>query len=64
MVAAVVADDADDDFVIAAAVSGSADVICTLDRHIQTVEVRQYCVDRGVEVLTDIELLNRLRRTH
>ena len=63
-VAAVVEDDPDDDFVIAAAISGSADVICTLDRHLQSAEVRKYRADRAVEVLTDIELLDRLRRIH
>lgn len=53
--------DSDDDPVIHTAIAGSAEVICTLDRHLRTKHVRDYCQQRGIEILTDIELLQRLR---
>lgn len=57
----IVADDPDDDAVLLAAVEGRADVLCTLDRHLRTPEVREYCESRGITILTDAELLDRLR---
>ena len=57
----IVADDPDDDAVLLAATAGRADIICTLDRHLRTAPVGEYCESRGIEVLSDVELLNRLR---
>ena len=53
--------DPDDDWVIATAVQAESRVICTLDRHLRTPAVIQYCQQRGIEVLTDVELLERLK---
>ncbi len=58
---AVVADDPDDDPVIAAAVAGQADVICTKDRHLHTEAVVAYCRRRRIQVLDDVPLLDLLR---
>ncbi len=53
--------DPDDDPIIATAMAASADVLCTLDRHLRTPAVVNYCAEHGVEVITDVELLERLR---
>ena len=53
--------DPDDDWVIATAVQAESEVICTLDRHLRTPAVISYCGKRGIEVLTDAELLRRLK---
>jgi putative PIN family toxin of toxin-antitoxin system len=57
----VIAHDPDDDPVIATAVVGKADVLCSLDRHLRRAEVRDYCTRFGIRVLTDVELLGELR---
>lgn len=57
----IVTNDPDDDAVIAAALAGEATVICTRDRHLLHPDVRAACLDLGIEVLTDLELLARLR---
>jgi putative PIN family toxin of toxin-antitoxin system len=60
--AAVVPHDPHDDPVIATGVAGNADVLCTLDRHIRHHDVQAYCAAHGIRVLTDVELLQELRR--
>jgi putative PIN family toxin of toxin-antitoxin system len=57
----VVPGDPDDDFVVATAVTGRAEVICTLDRHLYQPEVREYCREWMIEIMGDAELLARLR---
>jgi putative PIN family toxin of toxin-antitoxin system len=59
--AAVVSADPDDDPVVATAVTGQAEVLCTRDRHLGSTAVRAYLSAQGVQVLTDIELLQLLR---
>ncbi len=59
----VVPGDLDDDLVVATAVAGGANVICTLDRHFNHPEVRDYCRERMIEIMGDAELLARLRGT-
>src|SRR5687767_9100156 len=54
--------DPDDDAVVATAITGKADVLCTLDRHLFHPDVMEHCRQRGVDVLTDVELLARLRK--
>jgi putative PIN family toxin of toxin-antitoxin system len=54
-------DDPRDVAVIAAAVAGRANVICTLDRHFYQEAVTAYCRQQGLEITDDIELLRRLR---
>jgi putative PIN family toxin of toxin-antitoxin system len=47
--------------VIAAAVAGRADVIVTCDRDLlDDAELRAWLTDRGIEVLTPAELVDRL----
>jgi len=58
----VVPGDPDDDLIIAIAVLGRADVICTLDRHFYQLGVQEYCRERMIEIVTDAELLSRLRK--
>jgi len=57
----VIGHDPDDDPVIATAVVGKADVLCSLDRHLHRPEVRDHCLRFGIQVLTDLELLRELR---
>ncbi|MBL8814954.1 MAG: putative toxin-antitoxin system toxin component, PIN family [Planctomyces sp.] len=56
-----VSTDPDDDWVIATALQAESKVICTLDRHLKTAAVIEYCQQRGIEVLSDVELLARLK---
>lgn len=60
--AGTVAADPDDDPIVATAEAGKADVLCTLDRHLHRPDVVDYCRHQAVDVLTDVELLQRLRQ--
>jgi predicted nucleic acid-binding protein len=57
----VITEDPADDLVLATAVIGRANVLCTLDRHFAFPAVPQYARSHGVEVTNDVELLRRLR---
>lgn len=57
----IVTRDPDDDPIIATAVTGQAEKLCTRDRHLRHPNVRAYCSTHGFEVVTDIELLHILR---
>jgi putative PIN family toxin of toxin-antitoxin system len=57
----VVPDDSDDDVVVATAVAGKGDVLCTRNRHLFHESVIDYCRQCAVEVMDDIGLLSRLR---
>ncbi len=59
----VVTHDADDNAIVAAAVSGQADVICTLDRHFRDPNVQSFCAAKGIRIVTDAELLEILRKS-
>ena len=50
-----------DDLVIATAVAGRADVLCTWDRHIHDPGIMAQCLARGIRVMKDAELLQELR---
>lgn len=54
--------DPDDDAVVATALAGRAEVICTLDRHLLRPEVVDHCRRHGVEIVSDLDLLVRLRQ--
>jgi putative PIN family toxin of toxin-antitoxin system len=58
----IVPHDPDDDPVVQTAVTGKADVLCTLDRHIHDAAVQRYCAQFGISILTDVELLPQLRQ--
>lgn len=57
---AIVPSDPDDDPIVATAVDGKADFLCTLDKHLRRPEVKTYCAAHGVEIVTDVELLTIL----
>ncbi|MBW3539126.1 MAG: putative toxin-antitoxin system toxin component, PIN family [Planctomycetes bacterium] len=57
----VVPDDPDDDPLVAAAVAGGADAICTRNRHLFHPDVLDYCRRHGIRVLSDLDLLTELR---
>jgi putative PIN family toxin of toxin-antitoxin system len=54
--------DADDDVVVAAAIAGRAEAICTRNRHLFHEKVVAYCQQHAIEVMDDLELLARLRK--
>ena len=60
-VEAVVSSDPEDDPIVATAVAARADVLCTLDRHLRQQPVVAHCASKGIQILTDLELLQRLR---
>jgi len=37
-------------------------VICTLDHHFDEDRVREYCRERMIEIMSDVELLTRMRK--
>jgi putative PIN family toxin of toxin-antitoxin system len=59
----VVLTDPNDDPVVYAAVCGKADVLCTLDRDFSEPQVVEFCRNRGISILTDVELIHELERT-
>jgi putative PIN family toxin of toxin-antitoxin system len=58
----VVPHDPDDDHVLAAAVVAGADVLCTRNKHLFHETVVAYGRQYAVEIMSDIELLERLRQ--
>jgi putative PIN family toxin of toxin-antitoxin system len=62
LIPAAVPHDPADDPIVATAVAGQADVLCTLDRHLRRREVEAYCAQFGIRILTDVELLTELRQ--
>ena len=57
----VVPHDPDDDAVVATAIAGRGHVLCMRNRHLFHESVVGYCRQRGLEIMDDIELLDRLR---
>jgi putative PIN family toxin of toxin-antitoxin system len=57
----VVPADRDDDYLVATAVHARADVLCSRDGHLYHPDVLAYCRDRGIEIIDDVELLDRVR---
>jgi putative PIN family toxin of toxin-antitoxin system len=56
-----VTNDPDDDAIVGLAVAGSASILCTRDRHLTSPDVTAFCRSLGIEVVSDLELLTRLR---
>jgi putative PIN family toxin of toxin-antitoxin system len=57
----IVPHDPDDDHIVALAVAGKVNVLCTRNRHLFNASVVAYCRQSDVEILDDIELIGRLR---
>ncbi len=58
----VVASDPQDDPVLATAIRGLADILATLDSHLRHPDVREYCAQFNVRIVTDVEALEELLR--
>jgi putative PIN family toxin of toxin-antitoxin system len=54
--------DPDDDLVIATAVAGHAEIICTRDQHFFDTAVQSACAAQGIRVINEVDLLQELRR--
>jgi putative PIN family toxin of toxin-antitoxin system len=53
--------DPEDDAVLYTAAEGKADVLCTRNvRHFESPEVGRFCAERGIRIMTDLELLAEL----
>jgi putative PIN family toxin of toxin-antitoxin system len=59
----VVLHDADDDPILATAVFGHAEVLCTRDRHLQHAVVRAQADTHGIRIMGDTDLLALLRQS-
>ena len=53
--------DPKDVVVLQTAVIGEAEIICTLDTDFYVAETLTFCATCGIEVCTDVDLMNRLR---
>ena len=58
----VILKDPNDDAVLYTAVTGKANVLCTLDRHFYDPAVLEFCRMRDIRVMSDVELLVLLKR--
>ena len=58
----VVLRDPTDDPVLYTAVDGRVDVLCAMDRDFYAPEVLAFCQQRGIEIMNDVDLLQRLRK--
>ena len=54
--------DPNDVHVVQAAICAKADYLCTLDQHFFEAPVVAFCADRGITVISDLELLKKLRQ--
>jgi uncharacterized protein len=53
--------DPNDDPVLYTAVDGKADILCTRNsRHFAAPEIRSFCAERGIRVMTDVDVLRHL----
>jgi uncharacterized protein len=57
----VVLADPTDDPIVYTAVDGRADVLCAMDRDFYAPGVIAFCRQRGIEIMNDVTLLQRLR---
>ncbi|HEY7389396.1 MAG TPA: putative toxin-antitoxin system toxin component, PIN family [Bryobacteraceae bacterium] len=61
VLAPVVLGDPEDDPVVYTAAMGRVEVLCAMDRHFYSPPVVDFCRQRGIDVMNDVELLQRLR---
>ena len=57
----IVPHDADDDVIVATAIAGKANVICTRDKHLHHPDVIHRCASHSIRLLNDTDLLKELR---
>jgi len=57
----VVPADPDDDWIVATAVAGGANVLCTCNKHLFQANVADYCRQQSIEIMKDDALLRVLR---
>lgn len=57
----IIAKDINDDPIIYTAVTGKADVLCTLDAHFYEESVKSFCTQRSILIMDDVELLRVMR---
>ena len=57
----IIAKDINDDPIIYTAVTGKADVLCTLDAHFYEESVKSFCAQRSILIMDDVELLRVMR---
>jgi putative PIN family toxin of toxin-antitoxin system len=60
----VVASDPQDDPIVATGIRGQADILVTLDSDLRRADVRAYCAQFNVRIMTDVEALEELRRAN
>jgi predicted nucleic acid-binding protein len=53
--------DPEDIHILQTAVSGRAEYLCTLDEHFYDQAVIDFCLNRGITVLSDLDLLRLVR---
>jgi putative PIN family toxin of toxin-antitoxin system len=58
----IVEKDINDDPIIYTAVTGKADILCTLDAHFYEESVKSFCTQRKIVIMDDVELLRILRK--
>ena len=51
-----------DEPVLGTALAGNADALCTRDAHFFAEQVQRFSAARGIQILTDVELLRSLQR--
>jgi len=52
--------DVEDNPVLGTALAGAADVLCTLDRDFFDARTEHFCASKGIQLLTDVELIRVL----
>jgi putative PIN family toxin of toxin-antitoxin system len=57
----IVPHDPDDDLIVATAVAGKGDVLCTRNKHLFHPNVVNYCRRHAIEIMDDIGMLKRFR---
>jgi putative PIN family toxin of toxin-antitoxin system len=57
----IVSKDIDDDPIVYTAVTGKADVLCTLDAHFYEDSVKSFCAQKSIAIMDDAELLRVMR---
>jgi len=57
----IVREDVDDDAVVATAVAGAVNVLCTRDAHFYEPAVVAYCSRRGIRIVDELALLAEIR---